>query len=247
MSHAAVARELETLMKEVILEGLDPYEPDAASKIAGFAERKNLGNLLRLDRKRLELVDVVRAMHLQRAEHLRQLEEIELVATLPGFARDGFRETSSVMGELIARAQTSILLLAYRLTDQKIIEGLHSYHQRAGTRLKLVVSHEEDLEAIMKNWPSDARVSFVDAAQYVERVDLELTDDRGQRSYPPFHAKTIVVDGRHCYVGSANFTLGGMSRNVEIGLKVDSARVADALWGLVESFPPELLRKWQHP
>lgn len=243
MSHVLVARDLEVLARRMMEEGLDPYGRDAAEALDMFLRQESLHVLGGAGAGGIELVDVMRAMYLREIEHARSLESIELVATLPGFAREGVRDTAAVMSELIAAARSSILLLAYRLTDEEIIASLHEYHRRPGAALKLVVSHEEDLDAIMERWPLDARPERVDAAEYVERVDLEIDHGAENRSYPPFHAKTIVVDGRHCYVGSANFTRGGMERNVEIGLRVESEEVARGIWQLAESFPPALFRR----
>ncbi len=40
------------------------------------------------------------------------------------------------------------------------------------------------------------------------------------------HAKTVVVDSRHVFVSSANFTEAAHLRNVEVGVVVDSLPLA---------------------
>lgn len=246
MSHVLVARGLEALARQMMEEGIDPYEPRALAALDKLVSQGNFH--LPSDGRAggIELIDVMRAMYLQQVEHTRLSASIELVATLPGFSREEVRDTADVMSALIDGAKSSVLLLAYRLTDEQIITSLHDYHRKPGASLKLIVSHEEDLDQLMDEWPADARPQHVNAAQYVERVDLEIDRGPGKRSYPLFHAKTIVVDQRHCYVGSANFTRGGMERNVEIGLRVESEEVARGIWQLAESFPRGLFRYVSH-
>jgi len=43
------------------------------------------------------------------------------------------------------------------------------------------------------------------------------------------HAKCIVVDGKHVFVSSANFTEAAQERNIEFGLLVQSVALADRL------------------
>jgi phosphatidylserine/phosphatidylglycerophosphate/cardiolipin synthase-like enzyme len=43
------------------------------------------------------------------------------------------------------------------------------------------------------------------------------------------HAKCVVVDGRDLFVSSANFTEAAQNRNVEVGLLIRSASLAENL------------------
>lgn len=43
------------------------------------------------------------------------------------------------------------------------------------------------------------------------------------------HAKCIAVDGRRVFVSSANFTEAGQQRNIDVGLSIESAWLADRL------------------
>src|SRR5690606_13068424 len=43
------------------------------------------------------------------------------------------------------------------------------------------------------------------------------------------HAKCIVVDTRQVFISSANFTEAGQRRNIEVGLRIDSAPLAEQL------------------
>lgn len=52
----------------------------------------------------------------------------------------------------------------------------------------------------------------------------EPADDKDYPKYT-LHSKVLVVDAAEAYVGSANFTKYGFSRNLEIGVVVSGSRV----------------------
>ena len=49
------------------------------------------------------------------------------------------------------------------------------------------------------------------------------------------HAKSIVVDGQHVFVSSANFTEAAQERNIEVGLLIHSTNVATQLTHFFEA------------
>ena len=49
------------------------------------------------------------------------------------------------------------------------------------------------------------------------------------------HAKTIVVDSHRVFVCSANFTEAAQQRNVEVGMLIDSAPIANQLTQFFET------------
>lgn len=244
MGHAQIARDMKTLWDLVRQEGIDPYAPHASKQLAELAKARNLTYLLASTGTAFEVIDVMRAMYKQEIEHQKQLAALELVTTLPGMTQENSRDTATVIESLISEARRSILLLAYRLTERELLNKLHAYHRQPGTRLRIMVSHEEDLTSIMTRWPDNARPRQVEAFQYVKREDSKIQLHTGEIIYPPFHAKTIVTDGEYCYIGSANFTHGGMSRNVEVGVRVQSEHIASDLWRVAEAFPTRLLHRW---
>lgn len=60
------------------------------------------------------------------------------------------------------------------------------------------------------------------------------------RQCPRVHLKTVLVDGRYCYLGSANWTGAGLGakgegrRNFELGLVTDDDEVLDQVQALYE-------------
>ena len=58
------------------------------------------------------------------------------------------------------------------------------------------------------------------------------------------HAKCVVVDHRHVFITSANFTEAAQQRNIEVGLLLDSPPVARRLEGFFETLLGEgMLRR----
>ena len=51
------------------------------------------------------------------------------------------------------------------------------------------------------------------------------------------HAKTFVIDGRYCFVGSHNFTHSALATNEEMSLFVDSPELASKLSEFIREIP----------
>ena len=69
-----------------------------------------------------------------------------------------------------------------------------------------------------KHWPTGSRPPKV---YYDPRA---IDPDRSKRA--SLHAKCIVVDGEEVFVSSANFTERAQHRNVEVGVRISSAKIA---------------------
>jgi len=48
------------------------------------------------------------------------------------------------------------------------------------------------------------------------------------------HAKVMVVDYKHTLIGSANLTFGGMVKNYELGVLIDSPEVASEVINIIK-------------
>src|SRR6185437_11631476 len=70
-----------------------------------------------------------------------------------------------------------------------------------------------------KQWPSGARLPEV---YYDPR---SLNSESAQRAC--LHAKCIVTDKSQVFISSANFTEAAQERNLEMGLRVNSAHLAE--------------------
>ena len=68
-------------------------------------------------------------------------------------------------------------------------------------------------------------VSKLDKLSKFQKVKIiDFVDERKRQ----LHAKVLIVDRMKALVGSANFTLGGMFTNYEVGVKVEG----EAAWKL---------------
>jgi phosphatidylserine/phosphatidylglycerophosphate/cardiolipin synthase-like enzyme len=51
------------------------------------------------------------------------------------------------------------------------------------------------------------------------------------------HAKTFVIDGRYCFLGSHNLTHAAMTRNAELSVFIDSTEMAQKITDFVQQIP----------
>lgn len=161
--------------------------------------------------------------------------EIELVATGPDVIGLLHRETSVVVHDLFAHAETSVLIAGYAVYQgQRVFKALSD---RMLVRPKLVVRMFLDI----RRAPGDTTASAEIVRGFVARF---MQDDWPHGSRPPeiyfdtrsleqlsaarssLHAKCIVVDGKTALVSSANFTEAAQNRNIELGLLTRRADIA---------------------
>ena len=161
--------------------------------------------------------------------------KVELVWTGPEGKSGWVRPTASMVRDLFARAQVSVLVAGYSFDHgAEILEPLHAAMKERGVSVSLYVNIERaskkttDMEAhasrelatfLAKNWPFGEPAP---ALYYDPRTLLPTSTES-------MHAKCIVVDERISLVGSANFTDRGQSRNVEVGALIEDAAFAVAL------------------
>lgn len=143
--------------------------------------------------------------------------------------------TRGALRELIASAQRELLVVGFSMTDPEI-ERLVQERARSGVRVTLVGDRkQEGLRAWLQRWPATI-------PRPVALLGVEPDENEPFR----MHGKAVVADRRRALVGSANFTTGGLQRNVELGLRVDGVaarevvefidRLADEKW-LIEAGP----------
>lgn len=144
------------------------------------------------------------------------------VATLPReVARTlrlpALRQTAGVLLELIDGAVQEVSLAA-PYVDAAAVSALHAALSGAlsrGAKVTVVTS------------PGRGEV-FASLANVVPRGDrggLRIAEVHTDVSSLGSHAKLVVIDRRRAYVGSANFTAAGFTRNVEVGVQVEGAQV----------------------
>jgi phosphatidylserine/phosphatidylglycerophosphate/cardiolipin synthase-like enzyme len=163
---------------------------------------------------------------------------IDLVTSGPEAPGIANRDTSVVVRELFAHAKKSVLVVGYAVYQGQIVfEALaHRMEQipELDVRLFLNISRPDrdktPSEILVSRfaerfrntqWPKDCRLPVV---FYDPR---SVADEEPVRS--SLHAKCVVVDAEQVFVSSANFTKAGQERNIEVGLRIESERLAERL------------------
>jgi phosphatidylserine/phosphatidylglycerophosphate/cardiolipin synthase-like enzyme len=72
------------------------------------------------------------------------------------------------------------------------------------------------------------------AAQMLEKEGVQVRFDSTAIAT---HAKTFVIDGRYCFLGSHNLTHAAMSRNAELSIFLDSPEMAEKITNFVRQIP----------
>ena len=150
---------------------------------------------------------------------------LQLVETAPvetTLDHDDLAETFAVWGALIDGASESIELAHFYASNG------------AGSRLEGVI------QALVRAADRGVRVRFLADAGFYDTypatldrlgasgIEVRLYDLRS-RTGGVLHQKTMIVDGRRAYVGSANFDWRALEHIQELGVVVDSADVGLAL------------------
>ena len=167
-------------------------------------------------------------------------DRLDLVWSGPGIDGAGSRATASVVRELFATAQRSVLICSYALDQPERARGLFE-------RLAARMDTEPGLEVrllvnVARPWRSNATEAallgkfaamFADDLWPGERLPAvyydprALSDNYEQRAC--LHAKCVVIDDERALVTSANFTEAAHDRNIEAGVLLDDPRQASAL------------------
>ncbi len=146
------------------------------------------------------------------------------VATLPPEVRGllrppPFRQTGGVMLGLIDRAAED-LVLAAPFIDGGAVEFLRQ--SMVGAMRRGVSAH------VMTSKGRGALLQpLVDDALQDPACRMTVTELESVISSLGSHAKVLLVDRSEAYVGSANLTVAGLARHVEIGVELSGPQVDD--------------------
>ena len=163
---------------------------------------------------------------------------IDLVTSGPEAPGITNRDTPVVVRELFAHANKSVLVVGYAVYQgQSVFEALaHRMEQIPDLDVRMfldIARPDKDTtpsEILVSRfaqrfretqWPKGCRLP---AVFYDPR---SVDDNKSVRS--SLHAKCVVVDADQVFVSSANFTKAGQERNIEVGLKIQSAWLAQRL------------------
>lgn len=160
----------------------------------------------------------------------------DLVTSSPEVNGITNRDTCVVVSELFRNARNSVLLAGYAVHQgQTVFRALAARMQAEPTlavRLFLDIQRRPgdttaDPELVRRfihqfrtsQWPVGTRMPEI------FYYPASLNDDR--RACSALHAKCIVVDNESVYISSANFTEAAQQRNIEVGILVRSADLAE--------------------
>ncbi len=96
---------------------------------------------------------------------------------------------------------------------------------KRNVQVEIVLENSEDKGLIESNQY---------AAQVLEKGGVKVRFDNAKIAT---HAKTFVIDGRYCFLGSHNLTHSAMSRNAELSVFVDSPEMAAKITSFVRQIP----------
>jgi len=167
-------------------------------------------------------------------EH-RSHPELDLVWTGPEPTHATSRDTAIVVRQLFEAAERSVLVGGYSFDHgTAILAPLHAAMKERSVHARLFM-----------DIPGHAAPGQDPAAYATEQIDRFLHrnwtfgpplpeiyyDPRSAepQSRASLHAKCVVVDHRHTFVTSANFTARGHDRNIEVGVLIEDARFAERL------------------
>jgi len=165
-------------------------------------------------------------------------DAVDLVTTGPEASGVTNRDTSVVVPELFANAQNSVLVVGYAVYQgHRVFSALADrMSERPGLRVRMFLDVQR---------PSgDTSMASEVVRRFAQRfVTTQWPPDRPLPKvyyYPPsldtdpakraaLHAKCVVVDEQVSFVSSANFTEAAQQKNIEVGLLVRSALIAERL------------------
>lgn len=170
------------------------------------------------DNPHMAILLSLRALEIQRSELAEKISDTELAITAPPSTCTSARPTLFVIREMIESARREILIAGYRITNPQIIEMLW---EASGRGIKIVVLSgraDGDAQNLKANWPT-----------VIAPPKIYQDVDRGEGSvWSLMHIKALLVDSVQLLVSSANFTAGGMERNIEFGIRTTGKPAADA-------------------
>jgi phosphatidylserine/phosphatidylglycerophosphate/cardiolipin synthase-like enzyme len=182
-----------------------------------------------------QIVAILELLRADRANRVGNEDSFHLVTTGPEVEGITNRDTSVVVRELFANAKESVLVAGYTIYQgQRVFQALADrmaeipnlrvrlfldiQRQHGDTSTSQAITNRFADRFKNTQWPKDRRLPDV----FFDPRSLECLPE-GRAC---LHAKTVVVDARHVFISSANFTEAAQYRNIEVGLLVDSSALS---------------------
>lgn len=143
------------------------------------------------------------------------------------------REHYDVVVQAVRKARVSVWIATANLKDLHVEVGRGRYGSMLG-ELDRLCGSGVDLRILHASLPSRPFRDSFDRYPRLLRGGLQL------RQCPRVHLKTVIVDGRWLYLGSANWTGAGLGaksehkRNFELGWWTEDEDVLDDVQGRFE-------------
>jgi hypothetical protein len=134
-----------------------------------------------------------------------------------------------------ARSTVRVQLLTYRAVSQK------EYFDTLESALRRAAARGVEVRMIVANWSQVAgNIEGLQSLEVVPGIDVRLTTiPQASGGFIPFgrvtHAKYLVVDGRHAWIGTGNWESDYFFRSRNLGLVIDSPRIGERLDRFFES------------
>lgn len=145
----------------------------------------------------------------------------EAVWTMPGHLVSASPLTTST-AELVAAARTSVVCSTYNFqTTSGLWRALRGAAARPEVKVRVYI--DSDASSALAFGPDAAAIAAGLAPAAVLRT--RAIDGRAVRN----HAKFVSVDHRFLVVTSANLSWSAENRNVELGLRIDDAGLAEGI------------------
>ncbi|HFD86747.1 MAG TPA: hypothetical protein ENJ35_03615 [Gammaproteobacteria bacterium] len=154
---------------------------------------------------------------------------VDVVWTGPEVAGSEARRTEAVVNEILASAESELLIVGYWLvTSTAQVEALIELliqKSRAGIQVRFVFDPGEksvgpdNFIALNKLWPQDVEGMPREVYSWSEHM-MKATSKSGHQYDRKLHAKVIVADRHDALVTSANLTHAGMLENLEMGIRI---------------------------
>lgn len=160
------------------------------------------------------------------------------MTTAPDSGTTVMRDTSVVVRDLFHNAKDSVVVIGYAIRQgQQVFEALaNRMMELPSLQVRMYLDIPRD--AGDTSAPSEVVARFLERFRRTQwplgkRLPEVFYDPRSLATEPQhrasLHAKCVIIDARHVFVSSANFTEAGQERNIEVGLTLQSPVLAERL------------------
>ncbi len=168
-------------------------------------------------------------------------DSVELVWSGTNLASATTRDTGVVVQQLFREAKRSILVSTYAIDqDHKAAHLFGELAARMDAEPDLDVRFFLNIPRPWKDTRSEDELVHAIVSRFRGRVwpgerlpevfhDPRTLEPHDGRSRTSLHAKCVVIDDRHAFITSANFTEAAQDRNIEAGVLLDNPVLARGL------------------